>query len=149
MEPPPDWVDVMERLATNSGLAYEAFVKKYQTVSFDTIREALQEKGGWDTIAMQPDWGFFKFGHTYPNQSNSGLATLVLMAYSFHNKSQGLALKDILDKGFQDWLAGLEGSVTRMSHSTGDMMHDMVVYGPSTYNALFVSVSGFGLLCST
>src|SRR5262249_29604455 len=64
--------------------------KKYATVSFATLRAALQEKEGWQAIAMQPEWGLFKFSHTFPNQSNSGLMALVLMAYDHHNKSQGL-----------------------------------------------------------
>jgi hypothetical protein len=119
---------------------YKAFIDKYKTVSFATIHDALGENGGWDAIAKQPDWGVFKFGHTHPNQSNSGLVTLVLMAYSYHNKKENetLEMKDILDTKFQDWMVELERGVPRMSHSTGDMMKDMVRYGPSTYDALFV-----------
>ena len=30
---------------------YQAFLQKYKTVSFSTVGQALQEKGGWDTIA--------------------------------------------------------------------------------------------------
>ena len=119
---------------------YKAFVEKYKAVSFGTIHDALAEQGGWDAIAKQPDWGVFKFGHTHPNQSNSGLVTLVLMAYSYHNKKENetLEMKDILDPKFQDWMEGLERGVHRMSNSTGNMMKDMVRYGPSTYDALFV-----------
>src|SRR4029077_6358607 len=61
---------------------YQAFVQKYKTVSFATLSQALQEKGGWETIAQKPEWGLFKFGHTHPNESNSGLMTIVLTAYS-------------------------------------------------------------------
>ena len=60
-----------------------------------TIAQALQEKGGWDAIAQKPEWGLFKFGHTHPNQSNSGLITLVLMAYDYHHKSKASTMKDI------------------------------------------------------
>ena len=40
-------------------------------------------------IAGKPEWGLFKFGHTHPDQSNSGLLTLVLMAYEFAGKRRG------------------------------------------------------------
>jgi Ca-activated chloride channel family protein len=112
--------------------------KRYTPISFGTIRAALQEKEGWQAIAMQPDWGLFKFSHTYPNQSNSGLMALVLLAYDHFNKSQGLVLRDILDKDFQADMEALEKGMSHMSHSTGDMMKDMVLYGPSKFDGLMV-----------
>ncbi len=117
---------------------YEAFTNKYKEVNFDTISKALHEPSGWDAIAQKPEWGLFKFGHTHPNQSNSGLMTLTLMAYDFHKKSQGLVLKNILDPAFQTWMNGTETAVTGLSNSTGNMMRDMVLRGPSSYDALFV-----------
>lgn len=117
---------------------HEAFVRKYGTVSFPTLSQALAEKSGWKGIAGKPEWGLFKFGHTHPNQSNSGLMTLVLAAYDYHGKQQGLELQDILDPGFQGWMDGVERAVSGLSNSTGTMMKDMVLKGPSAYDALFV-----------
>ncbi|MEA3210291.1 MAG: hypothetical protein QOE70_3348 [Chthoniobacter sp.] len=117
---------------------YEAFLAKYQEVSFVTIGRALKEPGGWDAIAQKPEWGLFKFGHAHPQQSNSGLMTLVLMAYDFHKKNRGLVLKDILNPEFQTWMNGLETATTGMSNSTGNMMRDMVLRGPSSYDTLCV-----------
>jgi len=117
---------------------YQAFIQKYKAVSFSTIGQALQEKGGWDAIAQKPDWGLFKFGHTHPNESNSGLMTIVLAAYSYDKKSKDLQLKDVVDVGFQNWMQGLERAVSGLSNSTGNMMKEMVLKGPSSYDALFV-----------
>jgi hypothetical protein len=117
---------------------YQAFVKKYQAVSFRTIGQGLEEKSGWSGIAGRSEWGLFKFGHTHPNQSNSGLMTLLLMAFDYHRKCRGLELKDILDPGFQDWMRSIERAVTGLSNSTGNMMRDMVLRGPSSFDALFV-----------
>jgi ABC-type Fe3+ transport system substrate-binding protein len=117
---------------------YEAFARKLKAVNFQTIAQALKEKGGWDTIAGKPEWGVFKFGHTHPNQSNSGLQTLVLAAHAYHQKTRGLTMKDILDVDFQQWLEGMERGVTGMTNSTGNMMRDMVLKGPSSYDAVFV-----------
>ncbi len=117
---------------------YQAFVQKYKTLSFLTVSQALQEKGGWDAIAQKPDWGLFKFGHTHPNESNSGLMTIVLAAYSYHKKTRDLQLKDVLDLGFQNWMQGMERAVSGLSNSTGNMMKEMVLKGPSSYDALFV-----------
>jgi ABC-type Fe3+ transport system substrate-binding protein len=117
---------------------YQAFIQKYRAMSFQTVSEALQAKGGWDEIAKHPEWGFFKFGHAHPNQSNSGLMTIVLAAYAYHHKTKDLNLKDVLDVKFQEWLQQMENGASGMSNSTGNMMREMVLKGPSSYDALFV-----------
>jgi len=116
----------------------DAFRAKLGPAGFDTVSRALAEKSGWAGIAGKPEWGLFKFGHTHPNESNSGLMTLVLMAYEFHKKSRGLEMKDVLDPGFQTWMADFERGVSGLSDSTGTMMRDMVLRGPGTYDGLFV-----------
>ncbi len=117
---------------------YDAFATKYPEVNFDAIGEALHEPGGWGTIANKPEWGFFKFGHTNPNESNSGLLSLALMAQHYHHKTRPLELADIVDAGFQQWLRKIEGAVTGLSNSTGNMMRDMVLKGPASFDAIFV-----------
>jgi ABC-type Fe3+ transport system substrate-binding protein len=117
---------------------YDALIARYKELNFLTISQALREPSGWDAIAGKPEWGVFKFGHAHPNQSNSGLQTLVLMACDFHKKSRNLTLKDILNSDFQAWMNGVESATTGMSNSTGNMMRDMVLRGPSSFDALFV-----------
>ncbi|MGB7847564.1 MAG: extracellular solute-binding protein, partial [Candidatus Acidiferrum sp.] len=117
---------------------YQAFLPKYKTASFATLGQALQEKGGWESIAQKPEWGLFKLGHTHPNESNSGLMTIVLAAYSYQKKTKDLELKDVVDVGFQNWLQNFERGVSGLSNSTGNMMREMVLKGPSSYDALIV-----------
>ena len=116
---------------------YEAFRQKYAELSFATIAQALREPQGWEAIAGKGDWGLFKFGHTNPNESNSGLATLVLMAYGHSGKSKDLTPKEVLDPQFQSELTTIEKAVS-LSSSTGTMMREMVLKGPSAYDAVFV-----------
>jgi len=117
---------------------YDAFITRHKEMSFATISEALQEPTGWAGIANKPEWGVFKFGHTHPGQSNSGLAALVIMGYDYHKKNTNLTLADVLDAGFQKQMNDVERGVSGMSHSTGTMMRDMVLFGPSTFDCLFV-----------
>jgi hypothetical protein len=121
---------------------YEAFMAKYSKVSFETIAQAMLERGGWGTIANQPGWGLFKFGHAHPSKSNSGLLTLVLMAYEFSHKERGLTTTDIMQPMFQEWLKGFEHAVARpggsLTHSTGTLMREMILRGPSQYDCLMV-----------
>ena len=117
---------------------FDAFSKKFSEVSFRSIEQAVHEPGGWQGIANQPDWGLFKFGHTHPNQSNSGLATLYLMLCEFCGKIKSVGLNDVVNPSFGTWMASLESGVSGLSNSTGNMMRDMVLRGPSSYDVLFV-----------
>jgi hypothetical protein len=117
---------------------YRPFVAKYGAASFESVRRALVEPGGWQGIAGKPEWGFFKFGHTHPGESNSGLVTLVEMAYERLGKSAALTLEDILSPRFGDWLGQIEPAVSGLSNSTGNLMREMVLKGPSTFDAVFV-----------
>jgi ABC-type Fe3+ transport system substrate-binding protein len=117
---------------------YKAFVNKYHTMSLVTVHDALQEKSGWASIANQPEWGLFKFGHTHPNQSNSGMMAIVLAAYGYHKKTRDLTVSDVVEPGFQQWLSELERGTSGLSKSTGNMMREMVLKGPSSYDAMLV-----------
>ena len=101
---------------------YQAFLQKYKTLSFDTIAQAEQEKSGWESIAAKPEWGFFKFGHTNPNESNSGLMTLVLAAYGYSHKTRGLELEGHRERR----LPGLapEAGARRQRHVQQHRQHD-------------------------
>jgi len=117
---------------------YQAFIQKYKALNFTTIAQALNEKTGWNAIAQKPEWGLFKLGHTHPGKSNGGLMTLVLMAYDYSNKTRDLTLKDILNASYQTWMLGLERGVNGLSDSTGTMMREMVLKGPSSFDSVFV-----------
>jgi len=120
----------------------EPFIRKYTTISFRTVAEAMQEPGGWGTLAHQSQWGRFNFGHTHPKRSNSGLLTLVLMAYEFFKKERNLSRADVAQPAFQKWLREVEQGVARpggtLTSSTGTLMREMVLRGPSQYDCLLV-----------
>ena len=117
---------------------YDEFLKKSPEVSLKTIAFAMRAKTGWATIAGKPEWGLFKFGLTDPNQSNSGLMTLILLAYEYSQKTSGLIGDEIRAPKFLDYMSTLERGVTGLSNSTGNLMAEMVVKGPSSYDVLMV-----------
>ena len=117
---------------------YQAFSRKHQTLSFDSVNQALQEKGGWDDIAHHPEWGNFKFGLANPTQSNSGLTMIILAAYTYHHKTRNLTTLNIQNPEFQRWLEEFEHGASGVSNSTGNLMQEMILKGPSSYDALFV-----------
>ncbi len=116
----------------------DAFRQKYQKISFQTISEAIHVEGGWGTIAEKPEWGLFKFGHTHPNESNSGLMSLVLTLFDYHQQLGGLSRASVIEPAYQKWLTQLERGVSGLSNSTGNMMKEMVLKGPSSFDGVMV-----------
>ena len=120
----------------------EHFLKKYAKVTFQTLAQAMAEPAGWGAIAGHADWGRFKFGHTHPGRSNSGLLTLVLLAYEVSRKEHNLARSDVANPTVQTWLEKFERGVARpggsLTHSTGTLMREMVLRGPSHYDCLLI-----------
>ena len=117
---------------------YEAFQAKYSEVNFKTIAQALAEKTGWAAIADKAQWGFFQFGHTMPTHSNSGLLTLVLMAYDYADVSRKLKSRHIMDDGFLTWIEEAQENISADESSTGKLMTQMLRFGPSELDAVMV-----------
>ena len=117
---------------------YQAYATRCPEVSLRTFTFAMHAKTGWGRIADRPEWGCFKFGHTHPLQSNSGLMTLIVLAYEFHRKTSDLAGSDIMSAAFLEHLERFQSGVTGLSNSTGNMMEEMLTKGPSGYDALMV-----------
>lgn len=102
-------------------------------IGWTTIHDALVNNQGWPSVGGAADWGFVKFGHTDPTQSNSGLQALTLMAMDFHGRPN-LAVADVLDAKFQTWMEEIERGVPKFEASTGTFMTDMIRFGPSKYD---------------
>jgi hypothetical protein len=117
---------------------YEAYTARSPEVSLRTIRFAMHARNGWAMIAGRPEWGRFKFGHTHPNQSNSGLMTLIVLAYEFFGKTADVTVADIMSPEFQDYLTQFGQGVAGLSNSTGNLMKEMTLKGPTAYDALMV-----------
>jgi ABC-type Fe3+ transport system substrate-binding protein len=102
------------------------------------LHEAVVDPAGWQSY-NHPEWGYIKFTHTDPLKSNSGLMTILLMTYSYFDKTTGLTSDDLLaDDAYRQWFAEIENTISEFGSSTGTYMKDIVVYGPSKYDIVAV-----------
>ena len=114
------------------------------------MAEALgwpEESLGWADIAAlatsdegwaahgYPEWGSFKFGHTHPNFSNSGLISVIAEAYAAAGKQRDLALSDLQAPDLKAFMADVESSVIHYGESTGFFATRMFERGPSYLSA--------------
>lgn len=107
------------------------------TIGWKSIHKAVTSPQGWLAIGGQGRWGFVKLGHTDPTKSNSGLEALYLMSLEYWNKPK-LAIEDLLDPKYQEFVKGVEKGVTKFENSTGTFMTDMVRFGPSKFDIAVV-----------
>jgi Ca-activated chloride channel homolog len=89
---------------------------------------------GWEAYGY-PQWGKFKFGHTHPEFSNSGLISLFAEAYAASGKTAGLKLTDLEKPQTKQFIAGVEQSVVHYGSSTGFFGRKMFANGPEYLSA--------------
>jgi len=103
-------------------------------IGWADILELSRSEKGWQTYSF-PQWGKFKFGHTHPEFSNSGLIALFAEAYAASGKTAGLTLADLGKPQTKQFLAGVEQSVVHYGSSTGFFGRKMFANGPEYLSA--------------
>ena len=89
---------------------------------------------GWKTYG-HPEWGQFKFGHTHPAYSNSGIVSIIAETYAGLNKQRGLTEADLQAPELMKFVSNVESSVIHYGTSTGFFADRMFGNGPSYLSA--------------
>lgn len=89
---------------------------------------------GWASTG-NPQWGDFRFGHTHPDYSNSGIISLLAEVYAASGKQTNLTLADIQNPTTGAYLEELENSIIHYGKSTGFFGRKMFAGGPSYLSA--------------
>jgi Ca-activated chloride channel family protein len=103
-------------------------------IGWSDILALARSQRGWEAYGY-PQWGSFKFGHTHPQFSNSGLISLFAEVYAASGKTAGLTLADVNKPHTADFLAGIEKSVVHYGSSTGFFGRQMFSTGPQYLSA--------------
>jgi Ca-activated chloride channel homolog len=103
-------------------------------VGWSDVLTLARNPKGWAAYNY-PQWGKFKFGHTHPEFSNSGLISLFAEAYAASGKTAGLTLTDLEKPQTKQLVAGVEQSVVHYGSSTGFFGRKMFANGPEYLSA--------------
>lgn len=98
------------------------------------IGEMAFSEEGWAAFGY-PEWGTFKFGHTHPEYSNSGICSVIASTYAGADKQRDLTLEDLADPDVIDFLSAVEKSIIHYGSSTGFFASRMFERGPSYLSA--------------
>ena len=103
-------------------------------IGWSDILALAQSQKGWGAYGY-PQWGQFKFGHTHPQFSNSGLISLFAEVYAASGKTAGLTTADVTKPRTAEFLQGIEKSVVHYGSSTGFFGRQMFSTGPQYLSA--------------
>ena len=103
-------------------------------VGWRTVLDVVKNDKGWDAYG-HPEWGEFKFGHTHPEYSNSGLISLCAEVYAGAGKTKDLTLEDVNDPKVGEFLSDIEKGVVHYGSSTGFFGRKMFERGPQFLSA--------------
>lgn len=106
-----------------------------QPISWATIRGLSGQD--WSEYG-HPEWGTFKFGHTHPEHSNSGITALLSEVYAGAGKTTGLTTSDLERQEVRSFLVQIERSIIDYGRSTGfyaRRMLDCEIGGPTYLSA--------------
>jgi Ca-activated chloride channel family protein len=90
---------------------------------------------GWAAYG-HPEWGQFKFGHPHPEQSNSGLLSLIAEVYAAAGKTEGLTVDDVKSQPVVDSVRAVEQHVFHYGKKDTDLLDRMTQRGPEYLHAV-------------
>lgn len=103
-------------------------------VGWSEILDLARDPQGWSAHG-HPEWGEFKFGHTHPDYSNSGLASIFAEVYAAAGKKSGLTVGDLDKPELAAYMRQIEHSVVHYGSSTGFFGDKMIDNGPQYLSA--------------
>jgi Ca-activated chloride channel family protein len=105
-----------------------------KSLGWSDIAALATSSQGWAAYGY-PEWGSFKFGHTHPGYSNSGLDAVIAEAYAGAGKPRGLTAADLSDPKVVSLMTDVESSIIHYGTSTGFFADRMFQRGPSYLSA--------------
>src|SRR5271165_2383709 len=112
----------------------EAIGWSKKPVGWADILALARDKKGWSSYGF-PQWGSFKFGHTHPAYSNSGILSLIAENYAAVGKVRGLTVADVENPKTRNFVNGIENSMVHYGSSTGFFGRKLFDSGPEYLSA--------------
>lgn len=103
-------------------------------VGWSDIIELTKSEQGWAKYNF-PQWGRFKFGHTQPEYSNSGLMAIIAQAYAGAGKTNDLTMQDLQSPAVATLMKEVQAGIVHYGESTGFFGRKMFSSGPEFLSA--------------
>jgi Ca-activated chloride channel family protein len=110
-------------------------------IGWEEILALAADPSGWARYG-HPEWGQFKFGHTDPNSSNTGLAAMTSFVYATLGQTSGLTPELARSAQVVDAFETLESITFHYGSSTRSLNVSTATRGPSYLHATASSENG-------
>lgn len=101
-------------------------------IGWADILKVGSDPKGWSAYG-RPEWGELKLGHTHPEYSNSGLLSVLAIAYAGAKTTRGLTATDL--PKVERYMTQVEDSIVHYGKSTGFFADKMIERGTSYLSA--------------
>ena len=103
-----------------------------KSIGWTDILAVSRDPNGWGKLG-HPEWGTMKLGHTHPEYSNSGLLSVLAIAYAGARTTRGLTLAEL--PKVEPFMAAVEDAIVHYGKSTGFFSDKMIERGPTYLSA--------------
>lgn len=107
-------------------------------IGWDVIVKLAADPNGWATYG-RPEWGRFRFGHTHPAYSNSGLLSLITFVYGLVGSDKPLTAADVYQPEVEEAMRILEQSTSKYGQQSSALFDLMASQGPGYLHAIAAS----------
>ena len=104
-------------------------------ISWEDIVRLSSDPNGWETLG-HAEWGQFKFGHTHPDFSNTGLLMMTALAYSIEGKTSGLTADEVYAAEVVEAFRVLEQNTYHYGIQNRPLMQLLAQRGPGYLHAI-------------
>jgi Ca-activated chloride channel family protein len=110
-------------------------------IGWEEFVELAADPEGWARYG-HPEWGRFKFGHTHPDSSNTGLLAMVGFAYSAAGVTEGLTPEMVRSEAIHEAFRTLEMNTYHYGTSSRSLAVTTARRGPGYLSAFTNSEIG-------
>lgn len=105
-----------------------------QPISWETLVALANNPEGWGSYG-HPEWGQFKFGHTHPDFSNSGMLTMTALAYDALGQTDNLTFELAKSQPVVDAMRDIEQITYHYGRQSRTLATKMIERGASYLHA--------------
>ena len=107
-------------------------------IGWDTIVELAADPDGWSTYG-HPEWGQFRFGHSHPAHSNTGLLSMTSFVYGIVGAGSPLTGAGVYQTAVEEAMRSLEQNTVKYGRGSTPLFDLMLEQGPGYVHAIAAS----------
>ena len=107
-------------------------------IGWDTIVQLAADPDAWSTYG-HPEWGQFRFGHSHPAYSNTGLLAMTSFVHGIVGHGDSLKVDEVYRAEVEEAMRSLEQNTAKYGRGSTALFDLMAEQGPNYLHAIAAS----------